>query len=189
MAERLKGSSTTTPAGAFVARVLNTRPLAPRIPIRTALAAIVLASGSLCYGQAQAAGDAAAGKTVFANQCASCHTIEVGKNGFGPSLAAVVGRKAGRLAGFNYSPAMAQAGLTWDEKTLDAFLTSSTKAVPGTSMSVALPNATDRANVIAYLETLGRASAAVAGAPAANAQLVQGPTQDELLHAAQDNKN
>ena len=58
-------------------------------------------------------------ETVFANQCASCHTIEVGKNGFGPSLAGVFDRKAGSLAGYNYSPAMAQSGLTWDEKTLD----------------------------------------------------------------------
>jgi len=113
--------------------------------------------GALVFwaGHAQAQGDPAAGKTVFANQCASCHTTEAGKNGFGPSLAAVFGRKAGTLAGFNYSPAMAQAGLTWDEKALDVFLTSSTKEVPGTSMPVALPNPVDRANVIAYLETAG----------------------------------
>jgi len=104
-------------------------------------------------------------------------------------LAAVIGRRAGHLAGFSYSPAMAQAGLTWDAKTLDTFLTSSISAVPGTSMSVALPSAADRADVIAYLETLGRASAAVAGAPVAKAQLALGPTQDELLHAAEDNKN
>jgi alcohol dehydrogenase (cytochrome c) len=150
-----------------------------------------LAIGALifCGSRAYAAGDAAAGKAVFANQCSSCHTTEAGKNGFGPSLAAVVGRKAGSLAGFTYSPAMAQAGLTWDEKTLDLFLTLSTKEVPGTSMSVALPIASDRANVIAYLETLGRASAAVASAPAAGAVLAQGPTQGELLHAAQDQKD
>jgi alcohol dehydrogenase (cytochrome c) len=155
-----------------------------------------LAIGALifCASRVHAAGDAAAGKTVFANQCASCHTVEVGKNGFGPSLAAVVNRKAGGLAGFNYSPAMAQAGLTWDEKTLDEFLTSSTTKVPGTSMPVSLPNATDRANVIAYLETLGRASAAAASAPAANAAAanapsINGPTQNELLHAAQDKQN
>ena len=148
--------------------------------------------GALVFwaGHAQAQGDPAAGKTVFANQCASCHTTEAGKNGFGPSLAAVFGRKAGTLAGFNYSPAMAQAGLTWDEKTLDVFLTSSTKEVPGTSMPVALPNPVDRANVIAYLETLGRASTVEASAPATHAALLtQGPTQDELLHAAQDKQN
>src|SRR6202140_5608155 len=133
---------------------------------------LAMSALSICGAPAHAAGDAAAGKTVFANQCSSCHTTEVGKNGFGPSLAGVAGRKAGSLAGFNYSPAMAQAGLTWDEKTLDLFLTSSTKEVPGTSMSVALPNALDRVNVIAYLETLGRATAAVATAPATHAALL-----------------
>ena len=127
---------------------------------------------------------------MFANQCASCHTVEVGKNGFGPSLAGVYERKAGSLAGYTYSPAMVQSGLTWDEKTLNLFLTSSTKEVPGTSMPVSLPNATDRANVIAYLETLGRTAAAVASAPATHAELLsQGPTQDELLHAAADKQN
>src|SRR5208282_6708445 len=100
--------------------------------------------GSLVYGQASADGDAAAGKNVFANQCASCHTVVVGKNGFGPSLAGVFDRRAGSLAGYAYSPAMAQSGLTWDEKTLDLFLSSSTKEVPGTSMPVSLPNGTDR---------------------------------------------
>jgi cytochrome c2 len=97
-----------------------------------AIAAIVLAAGSfVAPEQVHAAGDPAAGKTAFETQCASCHTISVGKNGFGPSLAQVIGRKAGGLAGFTYSPAMAQAGLTWDEKTLDHFLVSSTAAVPG----------------------------------------------------------
>jgi len=84
--------------------------------LRVLLGALVLAAGFISYGQARAAGDAAAGKTVFANQCSSCHTVEVGKNGFGPSLAAVLGRKAGGLAGFAYSPARAQAGLIWMKK-------------------------------------------------------------------------
>jgi glucose dehydrogenase len=57
-------------------------------------------------------------------------------------------------------------------------------------MPVALPDPTTRANVIAYLETLGRASAMEASAPATHQALaIQGPTQDELLHAAQDKQN
>src|SRR5258708_18337006 len=144
--------------------------------------------------QVLAQGNAAAGKTVFENQCASCHSAEPGKQGFGPSLAGVIGRVSGALPGFTYTPAMGNAHLTWDEKTLDEFLTSSTQKVPGTSMPVALPNAADRANVIAYLGTLGRASASVAAAPAAAAPaaatlLAQGPTQAELLNAAHDQKS
>jgi alcohol dehydrogenase (cytochrome c) len=160
-----------------------------RSEFHSLLATFILASNLIFCGQATAAGDAAAGKTVFANQCSSCHTTEVGKNGFGPSLAGVFGRKAGGLAGFTYSPAMTSAGLIWDEKSLDEFLTSSTQKVPGTSMSVALPNASDRANVIAYLATLGRTSAAMTSAPAAGTPSGQGPTQAELLSAAQDKQS
>jgi alcohol dehydrogenase (cytochrome c) len=162
-----------------------------RLPRGVVAAVLVVVSGALWSRPSYAAGDAATGKTVFANQCASCHTVVVGKNGFGPSLAEVMGRKAGSLAGYTYSPAMAQSGLVWDDLTLDQFLTSSTTKVPGTSMPVSLPNATDRANVIAYLDTLGRAPVAAASAPAAGAveagtPFAQGPTQAELLHAAQD---
>jgi alcohol dehydrogenase (cytochrome c) len=159
------------------------------LPVSAVVAALMLVMTCFMFTKASAAGDAAAGKTVFANQCSSCHTTEAGKNGFGPSLARVVGRKAGSLAGFNYSPAMAQSGLTWDEKTLDTFLTSSTKLVPGTSMSVALPNAADRANVSAYLDTLGHATAAGPDAPASKPVVAGGPTQAELLRAAQDTQN
>ena len=193
MTELLNTSSTGAPAPLFSFRAREALPVHSDFRIRV-MAALVLAAAALFYGQARADGDAAAGKTVFANQCSSCHTTEVGKNGFGPSLAGVSGRKAGSLAGFSYSPAMAQAGLTWDEKNLDEFLTSSTAKVPGTSMPVQLPSATDRANVIAYLKTLGQASAAAATPPAAataaaGTPSAQGPTQDELLHAAQDKQN
>src|SRR5262249_17782583 len=116
------------------------------------IAFFFLVTAFLLSGKASAAGDAVAGKTVFATQCSSCHTVQVGKHGFGPSLAGVFERKAGSLAGFGYSPAMAHVGLVWDEKNLDEFLAASTQKVPGTSMAVFLPNAVDRANVIAYLE-------------------------------------
>lgn len=138
---------------------------------------------------ARADGDAAAGRTVFLNQCASCHTTEPGRNGFGPSLAAVLGRRSGSLPGYGYTQAMAHAGLVWDEQTLDDFLKGSTRKVPGTAMSVALPQPRDRADVIAFLATLGRAPAA-APVPAAGTGVRmpsgEGPTQQELLAAAQD---
>src|SRR5689334_15718890 len=100
------------------------------------------------HAPAHADGDAVAGKTVFENQCASCHTVEVGKNGFGPSLAGVSGRKAGTLAGYKYTDAMAHSGLVWDSPTLDSFLASTTVKVPGTAMSVSLGDPVARSNVI-----------------------------------------
>jgi alcohol dehydrogenase (cytochrome c) len=153
--------------------------------------AIVLA-GLLLWGtQALAQGNVTEGKTVFENQCASCHSTEPGKQGFGPSLAAILGRLSGTLPGFNYTPAMVNAHLTWDAKTLDEFLASSTQKVPGTSMPVSLPNASARADVIAYLGTLGQA-AAPAATPATAAVIApvgQGPSQDELLRAASDTRS
>ena len=188
MAELLETSSTRAAVNAFVARTTKALRARAGWPLRAGTTAVLLVATAL-FQTAQAAGDAAAGKTTFGNQCSSCHTVELGKNGFGPSLAEVIGRRAGGLAGFMYSPAMAQSGLVWDDKTLDEFLTNSTVKVPGTSMPVSLPNAADRANVIAYLDTLGHAPAAAASASSAPAVLAEGPTQAELLHAAQDKKN
>jgi cytochrome c2 len=81
-----------------------------------------IAVAILVCRSAYAEGDAAAGKTVFENQCSNCHTTTVGKNGFGPSLAAVTGRRSGGLHGYQYSSAVANAGLTWDATTRDGFL-------------------------------------------------------------------
>jgi len=116
----------------------------------TAMAAILM----LSTAPAHAAGDPAAGKVVSA-KCAICHTFEPGKNKIGPSLAGVVGRKSGSLPDFSYSPAMKGANLTWNAATLDKYLTNPRALVPGTKMIFAgLPNATDRANIIAYLASV-----------------------------------
>src|SRR5258708_1683183 len=101
-----------------------------------------------------AADDAVPGKTAYEANCAACHTVVPGKQGFGPSLAGVVGRDAGTLAGYKFTSSMAQSGLHWDAKNLDEFLAGSTKKVPGTAMDVTVPNAADRAAIIAYLGTI-----------------------------------
>jgi cytochrome c len=106
------------------------------------LASILLSLGLLSHAKPAAAG-AAEGKSLFDSQCSDCHTTVVGKNGFGPSLAEVIGRPSGGLADSHYSTAMANAGLTWNETTLDQFLASSTAKVPGTLMPVSIADATD----------------------------------------------
>ncbi len=87
--------------------------------------------------------------------CAACHKVEKGKNGLGPHLWHVVGRKKASVAGFAYSDAMkAQKGV-WTEADLDAYLTSPRAAVPGTRMS--FPGYKDpakRAAVIACLKSV-----------------------------------
>jgi cytochrome c len=73
----------------------------------------------------------------------------------GPSLFGVVGRPAGTAPGYNYSEANKSSGKTWDDATLDTYLTNPKALVPGTKMVFpGLPDAADRANVIAYLDTL-----------------------------------
>jgi cytochrome c len=104
---------------------------------------------------AMAAGDATVGQAIFHSKCALCHSVAAGQNRVGPSLFGVVGRKAGSVPGFNYSEANKNSGKTWDEATLDNYLTNPKAAVPGTKMIFpGLPEAADRANVIAYLVTL-----------------------------------
>ncbi|MGB9332692.1 MAG: c-type cytochrome [Steroidobacteraceae bacterium] len=150
------------------------------------VASALIFAGLLSHPLAAVAG-AAEGKAVFGNQCASCHTIVVGKNGFGPSLAEVFGRSSGGLADYHYSTAMASAGLTWNETTLDQFLTSSTTEVPGTLMQVSIADAKTRADVIAYLKTLGAAPAATETTQSTSmTPLGTGPTGEELLGAAND---
>lgn len=91
---------------------------------------------------------------VFA-QCASCHSVKPGQNGIGPSLAGVFGRKAASAPGFEYSPALKGSGLTWNEASLDKWLTNPLAAVPGTKMTYAgQGDAAKRQELIDYLKTL-----------------------------------
>ena len=126
--------------------------------------AVILAT----IGGAAVAGDQlSAGEKVF-RKCQACHSIEAGVNKVGPSLAGVIGRKAGSVIGYNYSSAMKQVTFVWDESTLDTFLSSPAKSVPGTKMTfVGLKQPEDRAAVIAYLKVAGQPSAAAPTTPAA----------------------
>ncbi len=104
----------------------------------------------------KAEGDPAKGETVF-KKCKICHQIGEGaKNGVGPEQNGVVGRKAGTVEGFNYSPAMKEAGekgLVWTDENLHKYLESPKEFVPKNKMAfVGLKEAQDRDDVIAYLK-------------------------------------
>lgn len=100
-----------------------------------------------------AAGDPAKGETVF-KKCAACHKVD-GSNGVGPHLDAVMDRPIGGVEGYSYSSAMAGHGENWTAENLFHFLTKPSTFVSGTKMSFAgLPKEEDRANVIAYLQSL-----------------------------------
>jgi cytochrome c len=107
-----------------------------------------------CAGSAHAAGDQQAGETVFKKTCAVCHTTEAGKNKIGPSLFGMIGRHSASLSDFQYSDAMKKADKTWDDETLDAYLSNPRGLVPGTKMIFGgLKSQEDRQNVIAFLES------------------------------------
>ena len=109
---------------------------------------------------AKAAGDPVHGKALYA-QCAACHTVVPGQNRVGPSLAGVVGRHAAAVPGFRYSPGMQKSGLVWTRENLDRYLAAPAAVVSGTFMAFpGVPNAGDRADLIAYLATTGGAAPA-----------------------------
>ncbi len=102
---------------------------------------------------AEFTGDAAAGETVFI-QCQTCHVTEAGVNRIGPSLAGIVGREAGTVPGFEYTPANANSGITWSPEKLFQYLENPQRIVPGTKMAFAgIPDPQQRADVIAWLAT------------------------------------
>ena len=124
--------------------------------MRKTIAGVALAAlAALTIGNAQAAGDPANGKTLFA-RCAICHKVtKDGGNGLGPNLFGVGGRKAGTAAGFAYSTAMKNSGIIWTEEKLEAYIADPKGTVPGNKMAFAGLSGHGQADdVAAYLLTL-----------------------------------
>jgi cytochrome c len=122
----------------------------------TLRAAATLGLLLLLMAAARADGDAARGEARF-QDCAACHKLEAGSNNVGPSLHGLFEHKAGALADFRYSPAMKRSGINWTPETLDKFITDPQAMVPANRMPYAgMANASDRADLIAYLQKASR---------------------------------
>jgi cytochrome c len=106
-----------------------------------------------CAAHAQ---DAEAGKKVF-NKCRACHQVgPTAKNGVGPELNGLIGRKAGSVAGYNYSDANKNSGLTWDEATFAEYIKNPKAKIPGTKMAFAgLTKEQEIKDITAFLKTFG----------------------------------
>jgi cytochrome c len=95
-------------------------------------------------------GDAVHGKAVFEKRCTGCHALEADREG--PRLAGVYGRKAGSVAGFNYSAGLKTSGITWTDATLEKWLSDPDLVVKDNNMSFEVPKAEERRDLIAYLK-------------------------------------
>ncbi len=119
----------------------------PRHLLALTTLALVIAAGSAAFAAPTP------GETLFQQRCATCHTIAPGAVKMGPALKGVVGSKAAAMPGYAFSPALKASGLTWTAANLDKYLAKPTSVVPGTKMTIGLPDPAQRAAVISYLSS------------------------------------
>ena len=90
--------------------------------------------------------------SIFKRYCSVCHSVEEGKNKFGPSLANIVGRRSASIKEFGYSEPMKKLGVVWTLENLDRYLTNPAEMVPGTQMAFpGVKNQDERKALIDYL--------------------------------------
>jgi cytochrome c len=114
---------------------------------------LVIIAAVTAFANAANAQDPTEGQTVFA-QCKACHQVGEGaKNAVGPVLNGIIGRKAGSVEGYNYSPANKNSGITWDEATFSEYIKDPKAKVPGTKMVFAGVKDEQRIkDLVAYLK-------------------------------------
>lgn len=113
--------------------------------------ACLFMAAALISGAAASSSDVAPGARLWQARCSTCHALDA--NRVGPLHRGVYGRHAGQAPGYAYSPALKAAEIVWNDATLDRWLQGPQKMVPGTRMVLMVPNADDRAAIIAYLKT------------------------------------
>lgn len=108
---------------------------------------------TMAMGVGAGAAMAADGAKVFKKRCKSCHTVTAGKHKVGPSLAGVMGRKAGTAEGYTKYKGLKGADFSWNEENMDKWLTNPKKFLgKKTSMGFKLKKAKERTAVIEYLK-------------------------------------
>ncbi|MGR3290222.1 MAG: c-type cytochrome [Paracoccaceae bacterium] len=102
-----------------------------------------------------ASADAGKGAKVF-GKCKACHKLEDGANSTGPSLFGVIDRDIASVTGYGYSGVLDELPGDWTPEALNQFLESPKRYAAGTKMTFSgLKKIGDRANLIAYLGTIG----------------------------------
>jgi cytochrome c len=111
------------------------------------LLALPLVCGSL--GEAEGRAQSTDGARLYSQRCGACHSLDA--NRVGPRHRGVVGRRAGDVPGFRYSPALARANIVWTRTTLERWLRGPRAMVPGTTMGFSLSDPAERRAIIDYL--------------------------------------
>ena len=122
-----------------------------------AFAPIIFSALAFIATIAAARADTADPQMIFNNACRTCHSMKEGDDRLGPSLAGVVGRKAGSLPGYPYSSSMQNSGVTWDEATLDKFIADPDQVVGGNKMKpfTGIADSGQRKEIIGFLKSIG----------------------------------
>ncbi len=127
----------------------------PYVTVSLFALTLIAMTGAAVYAvpsdQASPPGDPVHGKVLY-QVCMGCHSVD--EDDVGPRHRGVVGRVAGTIPGYAYSPALKESHIVWDQANLDRWLTNPQALVPGAKMFFAMPNPQDRADVIAYLTEL-----------------------------------
>lgn len=131
-----------------------------RLALAAQIYACLLSWAMLLPGPATAAspGDPDAGAKAYQQRCSGCHALDADR--IGPRHRGVVGRKAGTVPGYAYSPALQDANVVWDEVNLDKWLTNPQSLIPGQRMDVLTRDAKIRADIIAFLSNQHLAASA-----------------------------
>ena len=117
-----------------------------RLPFAAALCAAL----SIVHAQ----GDAARGQLLYAARCAACHSFDF--NGVGPAHKELIGRRAGTAKGYAYSSALKNSTVVWNQDSLNRWLTEPEQLIPGQKMFISIPDAQERADIVAWLLQAGR---------------------------------
>ena len=107
-------------------------------------------------------GDADNGSIIYKDACGQCHQRNAGLNKKGPQLMNIYGAPAAQLKDYTYSKGLSASGWVWDAETLDPYIADAQKTMPDSKMlSDPMPDAKERADIIAYLSTLRAAAPTV----------------------------
>jgi cytochrome c len=117
---------------------------------------VVTAIALAASAGAALAQDVAAGEQSF-KKCLACHAVGEGAaNKVGPQLNGIAGRKSGTVAGYNYTDANKNSGITWDQATFLDYIKDPKAKIPGTKMVFAgIKNEKEAGDLWAFVSSFG----------------------------------